>query len=115
MDALPNIPMELTSGGLSEDCRVLENPFGDGYRQRAGDGMNNIEGAYEAKWENITKAEADTLIAFFRAKGGYLPFTHTPKNETGTWIWTCKKWSRPPDRGPFTNVTATFRREFDLA
>lgn len=115
MEALPNIPMDMSSGGLTEEARVIENDFGDGYRQRAGDGINPIGSTFEAKWDNITTAEANTLVAFFRARGGYEAFTFTPPNESGTWAWTCKSWSRPPDNAGYASLSATFRREFDLS
>ncbi|MHC1728581.1 MAG: phage tail protein [Syntrophobacteraceae bacterium] len=113
MDTLPAIAASYGSS-LDEEARILENKFGDGYTQTAADGINNIDATLPMKWEWITSAEADTLIAFFRAKAGTTPFKYKIPTEPAAWVWKCKKWSRDTDKCGLTSVNATFERRFDL-
>ncbi len=110
MDTLPVTP-SISSRG-NESARVLRNKF-SGYTQRAPDGLNSIEATWDMRWDNITVTEANTLIAFFRAKLGAEAFFWTPPGEPQPWVWTCDKWSKDPPEGPYTNMSATFTREFD--
>ena len=114
MDTLPAIAPEFSSPGLDEEARVLETKFGDGYKQTAADGINNIGGNLPLEWRNITTAQANTLIAFFRGKAGYLPFRYKIPTESAAWVWKCKRWHRDHDRAGLTNVYATLERAFDF-
>ena len=113
LDTLPDVKIEITSKPDVQP-RVLETKFGDGYRQRAADGINTLEVVWNVEWPNITSAQADSLEAFFEAKAGWQAFLWTPRRKSAPWVWTCNKWSRMPDVGDLTDMTATFRREFDL-
>ena len=112
LDLLPVVPSN--SSRPKNTARVLRNDFGEGYGQRGADGINNIDTTWDMKFEVITSTQADTLEAFFISKGGYIAFLWLPPKKTGTWKWTCKEWDRDPDVCGLTNMTGTFKREFDL-
>lgn len=59
-----NLPLQtLISQGLTEakTFAVLEVQFGDGYSQRALDGLNYERATVTLNYENVTSAEASTI------------------------------------------------------
>lgn len=113
MDTLPAIPISYSSSGKNE-CRTIENTFGDGYNQRAADGLNTIAQTWEVTWEDVPTADIDTLEAFFVARYGVIAFLWTPPRQTVAKKWTCKTWSREPINLPTDRLRATFVQRFDL-
>jgi len=65
--------------------RVFRHSFGDGYEQRAVDGINNIDETYTLAFSNRGKEEIDDLIAFLDSKKGVTKFDLIlpDSNETG--------------------------------
>lgn len=102
------------------DTRILETNFGDGYTQRALDGINSIVDKWSLSW-TVTSTDADTLTDFFEARGGYESFDWTPHGETVSKKWTCKSWSKNPTGGKDStgneiwDISASFKQEFDLS
>jgi phage-related protein len=114
LDTFPSIAPEYSSSPCDTKARVLRTDFGDGYGQRAADGINNMPRTWPLKWENLTEADANTIENFLRARAGYVAFLWTPPR-TGTALkWTCEAWSRQPTEGNFVTMTATFNQVFDL-
>lgn len=97
---------------LQEEPRILEAKFGDGYAQRLGDGINNNAPVLPLTFTNIDVTTANAIVAFFRAHGGTTPFLWTPPDETGTWQWVCKKWSKRYTGFGTRTLTAEFTRDF---
>lgn len=95
-------------------ARVRRAQFGDGYSQRARDGLNYVARGVTLSWPALTSAEADTLEAFFIAQGGADVFTYTLPLESTAYKWTCATWSRSPADNPIQSMTATLVQEFDL-
>ena len=100
---------------VSSEARVLKATFGDGYAQRAADGINTITDQYQLTWENIDRSEALIIINFLRSMGGYQSFYWTPPGESVARLWTCDKWQRNNVSGVLDTVNATFTECFDLA
>jgi len=116
MDTLPDIGKNPSWGlAVEETARVIRHDFGDGYSQRAANGINSIDAAVPVSWGKITLAKRDTLLAFFRAKAGHTAFYWTPPQEVAPRKWTCTKWSYPAAAPGYVTFTAQFREEFDLA
>ena len=119
---MANLPSIDTTYQISKktNARVLEAPFGDGYRQRAGDGINAIVDEWSLGWI-VGSTDADTLTDFFEARGGYESFDWTPSGESVSKKWSCKTWSKTPAVAKDSsdeevwNISATFRQEFDLS
>lgn len=119
---MANLPDIDTTHQISKqtNARILETPFGDGYRQRAGDGINSITDEWSLSWI-VNSTDTDTLTDFFEARGGYESFDWTPSGESVSKKWTCKTWTKTPTEAKdiagnnVWNVSATLRQEFDLS
>lgn len=115
---IPTFPLtartvDFNSSG-QDTPKVLENNFGDGYTQRAGDGLNNVRSQWDASWTNLTTPERDLIIGFFRQQMGYMSFYWTAPGESIPQKWTAREWKQIPVAGGFWKVTATLKQEFDL-
>ena len=93
--------------------RSLNANFGDGYTQRGADGLNASQVTYSLTWENLTDAEADTIIAFFLARGGYEAFYWTPPTASPL-KFVVQKWSRSQGDYNAYSLKAMFIQVFDL-
>lgn len=69
---------------MDEEAQVLQADLGDGYTQRAVQGLNNIKTSWQLVWNGITVANANTLIALFRGRRGASTITWTPKRAVTT-------------------------------
>ena len=91
---VPNIPTRkvLPDKTLSRQAapRVRVAQFGEGYQQRAIDGINNIVDTYAIMFSNREKIEADDILAFFDTKAAVtafdftIPDTNSTTTATGT-------------------------------
>ena len=96
--------------------RILVNNFGDGYRQRAADGLNPTLKEYDVGWIG-SDTDIKELVDHFEEREGYQDFTWTPPDNSSEYKWTCEEWSRVQisDTGDgIAKLTAHFRQEFDL-
>ena len=64
--------------------RVRVAQFGEGYQQRAIDGINNIVDTYSLMFSNREKIEADDIMAFFDTKAGVTAFDFTIPDTNST-------------------------------
>jgi len=115
VETFPNYPAHYGTS-VKTDLKVLEAEFGDGYTQRAADGINHIRETWDVQWNNLDKVDAFIIIDFLKARGGWDAFYWTPPRQDVAKIWTCKQWTGPtPTPGDnLYNVKAVFREEFDL-
>ena len=91
---VPNIPTRkvLPDKRLNRrsEPRVRIAQFGEGYQQRAIDGINNIVDSYALMFTNRDKTEADDILAFFDTKAAVtafdftIPDTNSTTTATGT-------------------------------
>ena len=95
------------------EARVLVTDFGDGYRQRVGDGINTIRRNYDIEWIG-SNTDIDELETHFEERAGYQSFTWTPPEESTERKWTCMTWSREHMADGISRITASFRQEYDL-
>lgn len=115
MAAFPSSVSAPVAGASRQvEARVLKASFGDGYAQRAADGINTLNDRYDLTWENIDRSEAETILAFLEARGGYESFTWTPPGGATALKWTCETWGRQHINAVLDTVTATFIRCYDL-
>jgi phage-related protein len=93
--------------------RILTADFGDGYSQRAADGLNNVRHVWSLTWKNLSDEDADTIEAFFVARRGYQAFLWAaPGAEQATYI--CSGWERGWITAGSDSLSATFEQVFDL-
>lgn len=64
--------------------KVLLATFGDGYEQRAADGINSIKETYNLQFRNREKTFVDDVITFLDSKKGVTKFSFTiPDTNSG--------------------------------
>ncbi len=114
MANFPTFPPPSYGSSTDKQFRILENNFGDGYTQRAGDGLNNGKSTWSLTWENADASVVETFKAFLDARKGYESFTWTPPNEIVALKWICRTYSATPVATGISNFTATFEQVFDL-
>lgn len=88
--------------------------FGDGYEQRAPDGINSVSKRWNIVFENIKATDAKTITDFLETKKGSTSFTWTPPAPWNTEIRV--KCAEPPMfifAGPVAGrLTAIFEQVF---
>lgn len=113
MEPFPSISPEYGTE-MKMKARVLEMKFGDGYSQRAADGINPQETTFPLVFNNLSSSDANTILTFLEARGGYDAFSWTPPRTTTSLKWICREWSWKPEAGDLVTISATFERVFDL-
>lgn len=93
--------------------RVRQAGFGDGYKQRTGDGINAIVRTFDAQFTALTSAEAQTIIAFFEGRKGYLPFRWTIPGEASSRQWTAPSWRRIFGGKNVADIVVSMEENFD--
>ena len=93
--------------------RLLKAKYGDGYIERAGDGINIQPRELSLTWDNLMDNELASTIGFFEDRKGYQSFWWVPVRENVARQFVCETWSkRQVDFGVWV-VTATFMEVFD--
>ncbi len=91
--------------------RVRAAQFGDGYRQVAGDGINNLSESWPLTFKG-TSAYITEILSFLKARKGYIAFTWTPPLGEQA-LWTCETYGSNPLGGGMHTLTATFEQYFE--
>jgi len=103
----------LQGSSKTKKPRILRADFGDGYTQRATDGINTNRDRWVVKFRCDTSGEADTFEAFLVAHGSDA-FYWTPPREGTPKLWTVESWTRTPEDSPDTDLfSCNFVQEFD--
>lgn len=110
---LPPCP-PMTGSTIEPEVKVLTAGFGDGYTQRAPDGIHNIRDQYSLSWEYLDAGQAHVIEAFLRARRGAESFWWTPPGELDRRRWICGKWKRTRTHHLFSSLSASFVEVFDL-
>jgi phage-related protein len=108
-------PPRAPSPNLEDDTQidVLSAGFGDGYKQRAPDGLNWHRRRLKLRWNNLSKSEFDQIVSFFLQQQAAGPFYWTPPFETNTKKWVVTGWKREYGR-IFIGLTAQFEQSFEI-
>ncbi|MGU7780534.1 phage tail protein [Burkholderia sp. PU8-34] len=96
--------------GGDTTLRVRKAEFGDGYTQRAADGLNNRQSTYNLRF--VGKADKiAAILAFLDAHAGAVSFYWTPLfRPKGRFV--CEKYSEPTKDGAVYTITAQFEQTF---
>jgi len=94
--------------------RTLEADFGDGYSQRAGDGLNNVSVEPRIRFASITGTQKDTIMTFMTARKGYEAFYFTLPDEITARKFTCSKPNKKHLGNDLWDVTLDLKEVFDL-
>lgn len=94
----------------SVEPRVRKVQFGDGYMQRAADGINTHVRIWNLNFKGI-ESEIDDIEAFLQSEGGSASFDWTPPTGTaGKWI--CPAWNRSLNNYNDHTITTQFIEVF---
>lgn len=96
---------------LTKQPRVLMTNFGDGYVQRAKDGINTVRAVYSLFFGR-NNTDADAIIAFLDARGGSESFDWTPPGGSSSIKAICREYHRVLEKNGSV-VTATFEQVFE--
>ena len=91
--------------------RILDAQFGDGYAQRAQDGINASPQSWSLVFNGVDDTEADAIEAFLEARGAHEPFDWTPPGKASA-RFVCKEWNREYSDFQLDNLTMTFTQDF---
>lgn len=95
------------------NTRILKSDFGDGYSQRAGDGINTTPDTWEVEFRSNSTNIA-TIVSTLESKAGHTSFTWTAPSDSTAKKWICKSWSWSSLGNTMRSLTATFEEVFDL-
>ena len=118
--ALATFPMDGVFGPIAgsaergSQCRVLRAEFGDGYSQRAADGINSVRDTYAVSWEGLSRTDANTIDTFLRTHGGHTAFKWTPPGASASRNWLCSEWRVRHSSATLDAITATFVEDFSV-
>lgn len=109
-------PVAPFTGSKSKpEIKLKKAEFGDGYTQITRDGINHIRQVYSLSWDKLTRANAESIVAFFEQQGGDTPFYFQMSPTSPLLKWTCEEWEMEFLSAGLGGVTATFRQSFYLA
>jgi len=106
-------PYQATPGGVSRDItpRVKVANFGDGYKQRSPDGINNIVDNWELSWDSLHFTDSNWIDSFFSATQG-LPFRWTPTGSSVIRKYVAIKWSATRVFPMYESFKVSLERDF---
>lgn len=93
---------------------LLNASFGEGYEQRAKDGINHKREQYKVAFRNRPASEADLIAAYFDSKTG-VSFDLTVTNHVGDEVIkvVCDDYNLTYIHDNFRSMTANFRRVYE--
>lgn len=92
--------------------RALLAQFGDGYEQRAGDGINTNPQEWDLTFENLGDTDADALLGQLDGYGAVTSFTWTPPRGSEIRV-VCRTWSVTYASAGANTIAATFTEVFE--
>ena len=88
--------------------------FGDGYQTRLTYGLNQNPKEWQLEFRNLTETDADTIETFLDARAADNDaFDWSPPDETNTYKWICKSWTKTLPYSNLATIQATFTQVFE--
>jgi|TARA_R100000030_G_scaffold100762_2_gene94622 phage-related protein len=87
--------------------------FGSGYSQRSTFGINQDKKVWQLTWQNIGATDANLIEDFLEARAGVEAFDWSPPDDTDTYKWICKSWTKTLPYSNLFNINATFEEVFE--
>jgi phage-related protein len=97
--------------------KTIRAQFGDGYSQRAADGLNNRIDTWSLSWENLSASDKNTVVTALNAVGGWDYLTWTPFGESTEKKFILKDGSYSQSHvegGTYFTISTTIVQVFDL-
>ena len=92
--------------------KVRQVQFGDGYSQRLTVGLNQNPKSWSLTWE-VSESNADTIETFLDARAAQESFDWTAPGEAGSSKYVCAEWSKSIPYLNRATVQATFMQVFE--
>ena len=92
--------------------RVRNAGFGDGYVQRAADGINTKLVSWDLVWNALTPTDAGTIESFLDGQAGYKAFYYTVPGDIQR-KYTCTSFTPVQAEAKSDTIAATFTQVFD--
>lgn len=108
----PPLPPDLGTND-ERQFRTVRIAFGDGYSQRAQEGLNNRDRTLSMTWSLLSPAQADVICDFFDRHGGSAAFLFRRVDEAAPRKWIVERYARRAVQRLYRNVTATLTEVFD--
>lgn len=113
MAAIPYLDLSYGTD-MTQQMRVRRVQFGDGYSQRAEDGLNAQPQEWRLNWAAIPDATAEALRLFFKERGGVRIIDWTPFGQAVALKWTNGPFKSKPSGYGISDCSVTLTQEFDL-
>jgi len=89
--------------------------FGDGYEVSLRFGLNNLRPEWRLTWE-VRESDATQIDTFLQARADAgEAFDWQPPDASAAQRWRCEEWTVSQQVYNWFNVTATFKRVFELS
>ena len=112
IETFPDIPPSYNSD-LQASHDVIDVTFGDGYTQRAPNGINSKRSSYSLNWVGLTLSERDSIVDCLDRHRGVTDFYWTPWDDVQQ-RWTCDTYNASPSPGNYYGISATFVKSFNI-
>jgi len=115
--ALPLTSQLSTTSSKQTTFRTLKAQFGDGYSQRAANGLNAKVDSWSITWEHLSSTDKDTVLAALDSVGGWDYLTWTPFSEASSKKFIIKDGSYSVthiEGGTWFNISTQLIQVFDL-
>lgn len=93
--------------------RVNVTTFGDGYKERSGDGINIIPPTTDVVWQGLTEDEATLVDNFLTDRAAQEGFMWTFPGDGTALKWIATKWSKVTLGPGNWGINAHFERDFN--
>ena len=113
METFPDIPPSYQSNKRTDFATLTAN-FGEGYTQRARDGLNSLRRAWSLVWNNLSNADTDTIVNFLNAHQGDEAFHWNDPITNTNELVTCSFYTETYNSYNATSISATFTEQFDI-
>jgi phage-related protein len=110
----PSVTPQTSGTNRTSSAAVNTAQFGDGYSQRARDGINSISRSLVLNWDYLTFDEAADLDSFFESHGGDEAFLYWVAGDSAQRMWTCAGWRNGYEYGVGGSYSATLKEVFDI-
>lgn len=111
---MPSLPVTLSYGiQLQQQYNVKRVQFGDGYSQRSSTQINKTRQVWTLVWDNLTRAEAQTLKNFFDGLRGIGTFDWIPEGSTRSSKFSVDNFSMSAPAYDLRTIQVTAVEEFD--
>ena len=117
MTELPLTNLIIQTAQKQVNFSTIVSQFGDGYMQRAGDGINKEQELWSVTWDNLTQTNRDTIWTFIDQvqMSEVIEWTAPGDLDEKKWIIDPEsKITEQAKAGAIYTVGFTLKRVFDL-